>query len=990
MPEISSNLLSFFSAHKIYSVDSILRYESYSGKEFDRQGKEILNKLESIHEFKALKRFISNYLLIRLDKDSNPRNSKAIDIVALKNICENSSLSVTSKDFIFDLIENNHNILGLSLDDLLKNDNIDFSEAFEILAFQEEMLSFVNELNITKKIFVLSELRIKQPELLNNKDFFNSMLHSLSKRARNVIVENANTLTKLLNLKRSEMFSFRNCGRGTITEILDTQKKFKRQIIEYDLKNELNKTIFYEELKFPNFWNFSRIAFDKYKILNDYANTHEYINVLIEEICGGENRERNIFLKRMGMSGEKPQSLEVIGQHYNLTRERVRQLLNRIYNRAISLPSQYILSQIVNQIKVIVSENGGIIDKVILLNKLFSTARDSYRFEYATPLFDFISDSQAWQNSNLTNNKTGTIINSSYFYYLKIISKDLYQIGYSNADEVHSQSHWSIDFSMLKSCIDESLASLKNNSNNHVISNLLIENSLPEVGLRIVNNRVYTGGLWDIYFGRLSKAVENFMLLNKNEAHFTLVFDSLRKFRPRDSDFSSRVVHAALGANENIVLWDRGTFIHKDNIQYPHGLIGKIEKWVLDKLKNNVPFVSAYGPYISFKEECQNHGINNEKYLYSLLKIGSHPLLAYPWVPYIYYNKGEVSRIPNNLFLEEYLQESKGEVTNSELENYALNELCLKDFQYNALTYIIPNCIRTKDWGFLHTDFLDINKNKIDEILTYVRNILKKVGHVSVVKVFKEKKLSCIIQGIDSPQGLYSIIESFGADEFGCSKYPKINCLIENMGGKKNSIAKEIISYIRNKACPISYQELISVFGDDLGYNENTIYSVRFHNDIFSYLTNCFVHAEIIKWDSEKQRFLEQKANERYEFALDLGKPFALIDDLLEQSSLPILDGGLYWSKELLQDILSKGNNFRIIGNNKNAYLPRNNCNRIQSFEDLLYFILKSNFDGAENLNDFSKYAVNCGIIKRNITLNMLGEAKKVKIRNEEIYISNR
>ena len=41
-----------------------------------------------------------------------------------------------------------------------------------------------------------------------------------------------------------------------------------------------------------------------------------------------DKRERRIIVARFGLDGEDPQTLEVVGQEFSITRERIRQLQN--------------------------------------------------------------------------------------------------------------------------------------------------------------------------------------------------------------------------------------------------------------------------------------------------------------------------------------------------------------------------------------------------------------------------------------------------------------------------------------------------------------------------------------------------------------------------------------------------------------------------------------------------------------------------------------
>ena len=54
--------------------------------------------------------------------------------------------------------------------------------------------------------------------------------------------------------------------------------------------------------------------------------TQEEINEIKKYLSRVTPREQDILIKRYGLNGEKPMTLALIGQKYNISRERVRQI----------------------------------------------------------------------------------------------------------------------------------------------------------------------------------------------------------------------------------------------------------------------------------------------------------------------------------------------------------------------------------------------------------------------------------------------------------------------------------------------------------------------------------------------------------------------------------------------------------------------------------------------------------------------------------------
>ena len=69
----------------------------------------------------------------------------------------------------------------------------------------------------------------------------------------------------------------------------------------------------------------------------------------------------------------------------------------------------------------------------------------------------------------------------------------------------------------------------------------------------------------------------------------------------------------------------------------------------------------------------------------------------------------------------------------------------------------------------------------------------------------------------------------------------------------------------------------------------------------------------------------------------------------------------------------------------RNAYVAANNKYKIETFEDLIYYILKNKFSGAANLLAFSEYLRNARLIVKSIALVQSG---KVTIKAGEVVLT--
>jgi len=503
--------------------------------------------------------------------------------------------------------------------------------------------------------------------------------------------------------------------------------------------------------------------------------------------------------------------------------------------------------------------------------------------------------------------------------------------------------------------------------------------------IRLQDGKLFCLDRWQLIYGSRLSSAESILKLKKRAMHFNEIYEEIKKYRSSDIYLKAHNLHAALDRSKNALLWDRGTFIHKECAVFPYGLIRKIEEWMKEKLKQDVPFISVHGAFEAFKEKCINAGIPSETALYSCLRISGDQLFSYPHYPYIYLNTGDIQKITITKAIEEFIREAAGTVALKELKRYAMENLYIPDYALNQHLARIPDVFRTKN-GYIHSDYINIEKQRLSEIISYIQSLFSKTKHVSVVKIFNNKRVTCSLMGVDSPELLFSILQLYAGDRFEVKNYPQIR-QISDVDTKRKSILNDIAEYIKKKKSFCTRQELQQHFVEDLGYSEQVVYLAGFKEGIYQYLDQCLVHSETIGWNYEKQMLFENIALRIYEDEIKAGRCYGLIELIIELSSLPELDNGLYWTEVLAADILTKNNNFRILGNRKNVYVPISNPMGIESFEDLIVEILKHEHNGAENLDLFSEKLVDLGIIKNRITRSMLGNSDKVSIVGQEIVL---
>ena len=147
------------------------------------------------------------------------------------------------------------------------------------------------------------------------------------------------------------------------------------------------------------------------------------------------------------------------------------------------------------------------------------------------------------------------------------------------------------------------------------------------------------------------------------------------------------------------------------------------------------------------------------------------------------------------------------------------------------------------------------------------------------------------------------------------------------------------------------------------------------------------VHLDALEWDAVKQTGVDDLGREAFRDACAAGRCCAFIGDLIESVQLPELANGVVWTPTLLTQILEHGGNFIVLGSARNAFVETPNAFRIGTVEDLFCEILRTRYDGASAVHQFTSDMRAAGIVLKAVTPSMLGSQSKVCIKGSVIML---
>jgi len=496
----------------------------------------------------------------------------------------------------------------------------------------------------------------------------------------------------------------------------------------------------------------------------------------------------------------------------------------------------------------------------------------------------------------------------------------------------------------------------------------------------------YCRDTWSARRGSRIQLVESILKSGGRPMHFSEVCEQARKLVHDDACVNEHNVYSWIGNSANLLLWDRGTYIHRDLVAIPGELIGEIESWLLDKLESGVPLVSVAGAYCLFGQRLSAAGIPSESALYSCLRVSENDALAYPRYPYVV--RPGVERLPVSIALEQYVLEAGGLVSSRELKSYAVNDLCIAEQRVPVHLSNIPNVVQAGRGCYIHVENVKLDHSKLAAVISHAANMLSADGHVSVEKLYLDRQVSCLSMGVDSPQMLYAILQVLAVDGIQMPRYPQI--MSSDYGGAdggSKGVLNQVADYIASRERPCSFDELEQHFVDELGYSAGTVYNVLLRDSVVRYSRGSLIHLETIEWTDEKQHQLETQAQLTLAKALEAGRCYALVGQVLEYRRLPDLANDVVWTHTLLSELLARDGRFRILGSARNAFVAIPNDQGIETFEDLTYEILKRTYEGACDLESFEQDMREAGIVQKRVTPGMLGDQKRVCIAGHVITL---
>jgi len=457
-----------------------------------------------------------------------------------------------------------------------------------------------------------------------------------------------------------------------------------------------------------------------------------------------------------------------------------------------------------------------------------------------------------------------------------------------------------------------------------------------------------------------------------------------KEFLDKKNYKSNHSLITAIVKDKEVVLWGWGVYIHADNIKINKGLMVKIANWLDERFEVGINRVSIWGAFNDYKDECIDAGVPNEHALYSCMRMEFGKYYSFLKAPMVYPQKIK-KRITRDKVLEKYLFDMKGAVD----VNRVCKDLGLKDYQ---LQFILDLSNKILLWGgrtIIHVDRVKYNRDEIQPIMDSVKTRAKTEKYLSVKQVYNNNIITCKRNNIPSSRALYSILIKELSNKLFFPRYPHVLSKghgIEDDG--RFSLNDLLNDYFQNNNKIISYKEVYDHFVLKRGYRQATIEGICYYCDnIVRYTSESFVTLEYLEWVDQKNKDLLNIAIGIFKKNLSLfKKPFVSLDEMLD-CKLPELgpEHRVVWQKTLLRELLDKIEDIVFLGVKKDVFIVNKISEDVEGLEDVIWIILKNQFNGGANIKDFQEYLSNANIVKRIDGVDF--QKRNVRIQNEEVFI---
>ncbi len=317
-----------------------------------------------------------------------------------------TNLSTRALSTILRNVSSVNEFLQLTRSDFINFRNCGLKTANELVTFQKTLQKNLSYKSNEKESKIQSDLTAIPFFLKDDSEFFETIMHEMTPKSDELFANKyqIDSLEKFMALKTENLISIKNCGYKTIREI----RRIQNTIIEIFKiivsRNDVNFNDFKSMIKLD------RNIRDLLKIGEDIDPDEPYTSLdkWILSISKDSERNKKVFMQRMGMDGRQPQTLEQVGLEHDISRERVRGIVEKLKKSGQLPVYRPRLDPLIERAEKIVRSMGRKMTISDLNIHLLCIGSQGELLKYATPFIKYLNVFPSWQKAGL-NMRDGLI-----------------------------------------------------------------------------------------------------------------------------------------------------------------------------------------------------------------------------------------------------------------------------------------------------------------------------------------------------------------------------------------------------------------------------------------------------------------------------------------------------------------------------------------------------------------------------------------------------
>ena len=398
-------------------------------------------------------------------------------------------------------------------------------------------------------------------------------------------------------------------------------------------------------------------------------------------------------------------------------------------------------------------------------------------------------------------------------------------------------------------------------------------------------------------------------------------------------------------------LWGRGMYIHYSFVVPNITIIKEIAATAEKLLEARSP-ISVGRLYSQFEKALKQSDVPNEYALYTLLRKYASSSLQLRKFPHIWH-ENDSFQINNSEMIKSYIREMNRPVTREEIMKEFVERRGWKRFtvEYNLSTDL--EYVRV-DYGVVALrEFYFLGQEEFEQLFNKLAVLLESRPIIHIQLLFEEMKEYCESLDIQSDALLYDLLQVHTNAEMKFVRFP----FVVRAGQEIEDVSMQTITeqYILEQGTEVPREQVWQWLTEELGAREETLDAVLFNSKNIFYYTRGqygeYIHRDNFGWDDLKEQDLVNLVSHKLQEAFKKGQPYILAEQILIAHGLPVLDNGVEWTEDLIIDVLKKSKKVGLIGSYDSIIVSLKNP-VIQRESDFIAYILEREFGGQVQARD--------------------------------------